>query len=139
MNILSYWHQKKKKKHKHMKFYNFLVQFFIFLNYHKIIHYQLSLFIVNMGWNNHFILLCLYNIFFLLQFSLSICHRFYKIFFKKMTKLNSLTLYYIDSQNHVHLYINNTLGVYLINQILENSLTLLFFFSWIANFITKSL
>ena len=34
----------------------------------------------------------------------------------------------IDPQSHTYLYINNTLNVYLINEILEQSLTLLTFF-----------
>ena len=43
-----------------------------------IIHYQLLLFIVNIGKYDHFILLSLYNIFIFMQLSLSICYCFYK-------------------------------------------------------------
>ena len=45
-----------------------------------------------------------------------------------MTKLNPLAMYLIDPHNHIRLNINNILSVYLTNQILEQSLTLLFFF-----------
>ena len=53
-----------------------------------------------------------------------------KILITKLTKVNPLVLYQLLTHiaSHTHLYINNTLNVYLINEILEQSLTLLTFF-----------
>ena len=60
---------------------------------------------------------------------LSICHSFYKIYFKLINDKTqpTSTILIIDPYSHTHPYINIVLNVYLINQILEQSLTLLFF------------
>ena len=41
----------------------------------KIIHYHLSLYVINMGRCDYFILLGLYNIFIFIQLSLSVCNQ----------------------------------------------------------------
>ena len=72
---------------------------------------------------DHFILLNLYNIFIFVQLSLVLSN-------KKKIKLNDKTqptILIIDPHNHIHLYINNTLSIYLTNQMLEQSLTLFIF------------
>ena len=50
-----------------------LLRVFIFLNNYMIVHYHFLLSIVNVAKCDHFILLSLYNIFFLCS-----CHYFYK-------------------------------------------------------------
>ena len=45
----------------------------------KIIHYHLSLYVINMGRCDYFILLGLYNIFIFIQLSLSVCNQIFNI------------------------------------------------------------
>ena len=79
--------------------------------------YNFSYFeIVTLYFIIHFILLSLYNIFFM-QFSLSICHCFYKKYFKINYKTQHIFILIINSHSHTDLYINNILSVYLTNQI----------------------
>ena len=70
---------------------------------------------------------------------LSICHSFYTIYFKLINDKTqpTSTILIIDPYSHTHPYINVALNVYLINQILEQYLNLLFF-PWITNFIMES-
>ena len=56
----------------------FSYEFLIVLNYYKIVHYHLSLFIGNVNKFDHIILLSLLVFLFFTQFSLSICSYFYK-------------------------------------------------------------
>ena len=72
-----------------------------------------------------------------MPFLLSICHCFYKYFKLNDKTQLTYTVLITDPRNHTYPYINNTLNIYLTNQILEQLLFLLFFFSWITNFITK--
>lgn len=94
-----------------------------------IIHTQLLLSIVNLDRCEHFILLTfkfLCNYYYLFFYgSLSI---FYCFYFKLNEKTQpNKTILIIEPHNHIHLYINNTLNVYLTNQMLEQSLIFLLF------------
>ena len=64
-----------------------------------------------------------------MQLSISICHCFHKKYFKLNDKTQPIdTVLIIEPHSHTHPYINNTLSVYLTNQMLEQSLAFLFFF-----------
>ena len=82
----------KKSQKKRMKFYNFILQVFIFWNPYMITYYELSLSIINVCRCYHFTLLSLYNIFIFMQLSLSICHCFYKNILNKITEFNPQAL-----------------------------------------------
>ena len=84
-----------------------------------IVYYQLSLSIINMkSVTFYFIKFVLHFYFyevFIIYLSLFL-QKYYKL--NDKTQLTS-TILIIDPYNHTHLYINNTLKVYLTNQMLE--------------------
>ena len=108
MNVTSYQPKKKTHTHTHkyMKFYNFLLWVFIFWDQYMIVHYQLSLSIVNVARCDYFILLNFVKIYIFMQLLLSICHYFYKNILNKMTKCNSHYIIYWLTQPHssIHKY-----------------------------------
>ena len=68
------------------------------------------------------------SFFFFFNGSLSIFYCFYKKFYKQNEKTQPNEIILItEPHNHIHPYINNTLNVYLTNQMLEQSLILLLF------------
>ena len=79
MQLLTPQKKKKKKKKNRRILQIFLYEFIYFEPYYMIVYYQLSLFILNMGRCDYFILLNFYNIFIVIQLSLSICYCIYKI------------------------------------------------------------
>ena len=79
-------------------------------------YYQLLLSIVNVSRCDYFILLSLYNNFFM-QLSLSnICHCFIKKFKLNDKTQPTSTVLIINPHSHTHLYIYNTLSAQLLDQ-----------------------
>ena len=99
-------HNSTKKNTQIHKVLQFLSTSFFFFNHYKIVHYQLSLFIFNVGKCDHIILLSLYNVFIFMWLSLSICLFFFnKNILNKMTNLNTQPMYLIVQHNNTHSYI----------------------------------